>query len=264
MPRTIVYKLFIAGGILLAGICFLSKDIVYKSCDIDHIKKQISVLENEYNLTIEHTLGNEAIPDAFKTPPSNATAVSLKDQELCYCVPILYRELKKYPVEVINKDIKTIFLLDRLQFSGVPYGGTVIGRAVYLTWGGHQHGYDDTYFSSLIHHEFSSVFFQKYPFPIDEWIAANPTGFEYAHTNEQIIEAIKKGELKDKKHYLDGFLSEYGRSTLENDFNAYAELLFSQPERIRELSSKYPRVKRKIELTKQYYLNISNTFIFKD
>jgi hypothetical protein len=76
------------------------------------------------------------------------------------------------------------------------------------------------------------------------------------------LQAIEHGSkpLINEKLYHDGFLDKYGQSTLENDFNLYAEMAFTQPQKLKRLTKKFPRIKQKAELTRSYYTGISKDF----
>ena len=103
---------------------------------------------------------------------------------------------------------------------------------------------------------------RTHQFPIEAWRANNPQGFHYAETDAQILRSIEfDNELKgDENLYREGFLAAYGRSTLENDFNLYAEMAFTRPEHLQNLVAKYPKIRNKFKLMKAFYLGISKNF----
>ena len=248
----------IIGAVLLAtiGISFLFKDIAIDcvqqiNCSLfEDIEEQIENIENEFHIDIQYEIGEKAIPELWRMPPASGTAQPIARSKLCQAVQVLSKELKKYPNEVTKRDIESIYLLSHVSFYNTDYGGTSLGKSVYLTYGSSRDGYDDNYFASLLHHELSSVFFHTYSFPREAWHAINPKKFLYAQTGKEQIKAIKEynGEEGRQSLYNAGFLADYGQSTLENDFNLYAELFFMNPQLLNKLAKNYPRIQKKLEL----------------
>ncbi|MCD4812855.1 hypothetical protein K8S19_04095 [bacterium] len=226
------------------------------------IDAQLTEIEQHYGIEVKHDIGTEAIPELWRTAPANGTAEPVSRLGLTRHLRILSHELQKYPANVIRHNLSTIFLLNSLSFFDVEYGGTTLGDAIYLTAGVRNEGYDDAYLASLFHHEMSSILFQAYQFPIEAWSANNSSEFHYAETDAQILRSIKfDTQLKGNENlYREGFLAAYGRSTLENDFNLYAEMAFTRPKHLQKLVVKYPKIHNKFELMKAFYLGISKKF----
>lgn len=228
----------------------------------ENVEEKIEEIELQYGIDIKYDVGDNAIPELWKNPPSNGAATPITRYNLCRYFPVLSRELKKYPANIIRRDLSTIYLLSSLSFYGVQYGGTSIGNSIYLTGGARSEGYTDAYFASLLHHEMSSIFYRTYHFPKEAWSSINPENFFYAKTDNQVLKAIAKGDkLKNNTSlYREGFLSTYGYSTLENDFNLYTEMAFTHPQQLRSLVEKYSRVRQKADLMKSFYMKISEDF----
>ena len=53
-----------------------------------------------------------------------------------------------------------------------------------------------------------------------------------------------------------GFLSQYSRTSYENDFNMYAEFLFINREYLQSLSRKYPLINLKYQAVKKFYADL--------
>lgn len=262
------YKIAIALILALFGFYFIGKEAIYDiwsntSCAIfTDFEKQIDDIEQLYGIELEAELEKTIIPEVWVNPPASGKVEAIAQSNLCRAVSILSQELKKYPPEVIRSNLKSIYLLKSLSFYGVEYGGTSLGRSLYLTAGDRSEGYSEYYFSSLIHHELSSLLFKVYAFPEEKWSAINPKDFHYAKSDQEILNAIEThADLEGSdKLYHNGFLADYGKSTLENDFNLYAELAFVDPKKLHTLSKKYPIIKKKAELVKKFYMNISGDF----
>jgi hypothetical protein len=57
-----------------------------------------------------------------------------------------------------------------------------------------------------------------------------------------------------------GLIRQYAETGLENDFNTYAEVIFTKPKKMKKLISDYPIIKRKYEVFKDFYLSIDKDF----
>jgi hypothetical protein len=219
-------------------------------------------LEKKYGVAIIHEVGPHFILELWREPPSNGRATPISDFELSRYARILRLALDKYPSDVITRNLGSIRLSSSLSFYGVAYGGTSLGNVLYLTSAGRTHGFDDRYIEQVFHHEFSSVLLRNYAFPQQRWLAANPVGFEYPSGDDKALQSIsaQRSAPEGAKLYSQGFLSEYGRSTLENDMNLYAETIFTDAGRMKKLVATYARVRTKYLVLKDFYLGISPEF----
>ncbi len=91
---------------------------------VDDEVQLIEDIKNQYGVKIRYDVGNKAIPVLWRTPPANGTAQPMGRNSLCRFVPMLLKELKKYPPDVVRHIVATIYLLDYLSFYGIEYGGT--------------------------------------------------------------------------------------------------------------------------------------------
>ena len=53
--------------------------------------------------------------------------------------------------------------------------------------------------------------------------------------------------------YSQGFICDYGQVTFEEDVNTYAQYLIAKPKKLDQLTAKYPLIKQKAELLKEFY-----------
>src|SRR6185369_11235052 len=82
-------------------------------------------------------------------------------------------------------------------------------------------------FSSL-HHELSSLVLRADAGSLAKWAELAPAGWPFV---EDPGGALRRAETAAPS--LDtGFLSAYGATNLENDFNVYAEKMFGNPEEV--------------------------------
>jgi hypothetical protein len=63
----------------------------------------------------------------------------------------------------------------------------------------------------------------------------------------------RQDPTKAPKWHAAGFVSDYGMSSLENDFNTYAELAMTEPEKLKQLADQYPIIRAKTRILVQFY-----------
>jgi hypothetical protein len=184
-------------------------------------------------------------------------AVSLSRFDYERTQTIIATALGKYPVYIIKRNLKKVYVLNNLSFEGVGYGGTYSNNVLYIVNGGLEMGYDDLFVEQTFHHEFSSILFNNYvaAFANNEtaWTQCNGSELGYGDGG---FEALKSGESDmefDDELNEQGFLHEYGRSDKENDFNAFAENIFAPSPEFWYLVKKYPRLKCKVDLMLTLY-----------
>ena len=85
-----------------------------------------------------------------------------------------------------------------------------------------------------------------------DWEAFAPEGWAFAATNEA---ALSHGYDRDPAPES-GFLSAYGATNAENDFNTYAEKIFTDPKPLLALACKQPLVRRKLEFVLKTYITL--------
>ena len=177
--------------------------------------------------------------------------------------PIIIREFAMYPRELLAADLKRICLARELYFYGQPFGGTNDSSSVYLASEGEAEGFDDTYLAETFHHEFSSILMRNHAFSAEKWKAANPEGFEYTSVEDGGVKAIRNaqdGLDGSPEFYEQGLLSEYAKSELEEDFNTFAEALFTGDRRFWKTVDRFPRVEQKARVILAFYAALDPGF----
>ncbi|HED16656.1 MAG TPA: hypothetical protein ENI64_07595 [Gammaproteobacteria bacterium] len=227
------------------------------------IDEQIDKIEQLFKIKILYKDSEQYIPLLWKIQSGNAESSQAATDNLQQLINILPNEIEKYPLEILQDNLSNIIVLGELKFFNISYGGTYLDKTIYITVGTDStHKKSVMHLSSTFHHEFNSILMFRYEFSKLSWLAANPDGFTYAKTEEEKLQALKESTNIEgsKKLYKYGFLTEYNKSSLENDFNMYAEFAFTRPARLTNLAKKYPRIRRKVILLKEFYLNISKDF----
>lgn len=211
-------------------------------------------IEQTYGIEIE--FDNIEFPSRWNenfSPNVSSVDVSLRKKTLLN----LKYDLSLYRISLLKKFLKKIFITDKLTFRGILYGGTnhVKSRWVYVDYSLLGKG------RTTFHHEFSSLLVILNKFPVDEWQGLNPVEYVYPMEGESIAILIEGNTNMsgNPTTYKSGFVAGYGMMNLENDLNTYFELLIGNPVRLAKLENKYPPVRKKAELLREFYYGIVNS-----
>ncbi len=201
-------------------------------------------------------------PKRWRSAPFNAQAEMLQEHEVERSRNILNKAIEKYPYLVLKMNLGLICILHRLEFSEITASGTNSRRHVYIANRGLNRGFTDSWVEGTFHAEFSSILLRNFfrYFDKESWERVNQNSFKYGKSG---VEAIKRNEGRktfDASLHEEGFLYEYAKSTLENDFNSIAAQLFLGDVRYWQIVGQYPRIKEKTDLVIAFYHNIDPEF----
>ncbi|WP_395736881.1 hypothetical protein [Prosthecobacter sp.] len=198
-------------------------------------------------------------PKSWLTPAINATAVPLEASQQQPCISITRKALAKYPPAVLRASLKGVYLLGRLGYSGVSAGGTNSKDAVYLV---KNERISTTRLENNFHAEFSSILLRNFPRHLDSapWQQLNPPGFAYRHSGVQAIKNKQASLTLTDTLHEEGFLNEYGKASIEEDFNSYAARLFMGDAALWRAIDKYPKVQAKAALAIAFYQKLDPFF----
>lgn len=237
---------------MLAVVIVASAMIIYIKIRTDalelEIKQQSAEIKNSYGVDINYRYS----PESFfpRHPSANGSQAWIKT--IHSTLPIVGTFLSKYPRQIIRKNLSAIFFLGTLEINGKSYGGTYIGSAIYIPIGGLFYRNSDSSLLGLMHAEFSSILFHKYPFPKQEWDAVNKPGWRYIGSGSDMLGTTAQYEQTDDLRQ-NGFLEGYSQASIEEDFNIFVEWVFTKPDRLARLVSRYERIKRKYDLVIRFY-----------
>ena len=219
-----------------------------------------------YGIAVHHDFErNHFFPPEWRKAPVNATGTRISPKELDRLAPIIALFLGRYPVPVVKRNLRDIYLFSDMRFFGKPYGGTNSTSALYVASQGENRGYSNLFLAGTLHHEFSSILLrgQRARFPTRAWKTANPSGFAYDGTGVEMLG--RPNLLVPSPRFLEqGFLTRYSQSSLENDFNMIAGWMFTRPAEIRDFGERYPRIRKKLELAVSFYEALHSGFDFND
>jgi hypothetical protein len=214
------------------------------------------------SVTIVTSINGEIFPESWLSPEIDAKAEPLHEAEIQRSKLILSRAIGKYPRSVLTSNLKSIYVVHRLQYSGISAGGTNSRESVYLANRGEREGFTDSYLEGSFHHEFSSILLRNFPMYLDTkaWEKVNGDKFRYGKSGVAAVQGNRVGAAFDPLLNSEGFLCEYAKSTLENDFNVIAEQLFLGNPKFWSVVDKYPGIKTKTKLVIDFYRKIDRSF----
>jgi hypothetical protein len=164
--------------------------------------------------------------------------------------------LAVYPPGFVFTRCKAVFICGLLTLDGARAGGTYPPAWIILVA---RRSFDFGIFETAllgIHHEMSSlVWHVRLDLP-SRWSALLPAGYLEAKDNVEALKAAPSGEGDVDR----GFLSSYGATTAENDFNTYAETVFTDAARVAALADKHPVIAQKVALLMDAYTSLDSRF----
>lgn len=202
--------------------------------------------------------GPDIFPASWLPPPISASA-ELPAEQAQRCGSIVKRALAKYPAAVLSKHLKKIYGLGRLEYSGVSTGGTNSRSAVYLVC---KEAYSDNAVENNFHAEFSSILFRNRADDFDKeaWQQVNPPDFRYRGSGVQAIKNKQATVRLAEALHDEGFLNEYGKASMEEDFNSYAARLLMGDAVLWGVMEKHPKVQAKAALVMAFYQKLDAHF----
>lgn len=201
-------------------------------------------------------------PESWRKAPISASGVPLAETHFARVRAVMRRALKKYPPQVLRKHLEAVYVLAELRYSGVDTGGTNSRTCVYVKAGDPAGGFTDAHLEGVFHAEFSSILLRNEMRRFDDeaWQAINPPGFRYLGNGVDAIKQRKAGTKLQAGLHEEGFLKQYSQSSLENDFNGFATLLFAGDPKMWAIIDKYPKLQRKVALAIAFYQQLDPTF----
>jgi hypothetical protein len=180
-------------------------------------------------------------------------------------LPIMYRysatniiktAFGKYPITLLHKNLRKVYVLRELNFYGVNYGGTNNLHDVYVVY----YDYILPYVERTFHHEFGAVLMYHNEFDTTAFKLLLPDSVSYGVGG---LEALKSGKSSTTFNYdliEKGFLSEYGSSCLEEDFCSVCEQLFLPETDFWYIYDTYPLMHKRIKYVIDFYHSLDTTF----
>ena len=196
-------------------------------------------------------------PGNWYEDPVSAYSLPLDINNESRALSIVKAALDKYPQELLNSNLKKVYLLSALEFYGLPYGGTYYDNKVYLCIKDASSGYDSKYIEKSFHHEFSSILLKNYSIDELKWKSANQSGFSYGEGGKEALNSGSTGLNFDAKYNKMGFLNQYSTASFEEDFNEICGNLFLSSTQFWDITANYPGVMKKVQMAIDFYSGIN-------
>ena len=215
---------------------------------------------------------SEIFPEDWTKDPFNARAMPILESQRTRALAAVNRAMDKYPETLVRKTLQRVYLLGELTFyENTHFSGTASNTSLYIVVQPEKEGYTDGFVEATFHREYSTLLLNRYLKYLDQsaWHEVNPPDFQYSGPNSWDYPkgqdggamAIEEGKsslsLELRSEYLNyGFLTEYSKSSLENDFNEYATALFLNDPQFQKLAQEYPAIAKKRDLAIRFYSSI--------
>lgn len=191
----------------------------------------------------------------------NAQATKIDSSNIDISRAVLIKCFNKYPHNILTKYLNKVYVSKTLRFYDLPYGGTNSSSNVYLI----NRGFSYEWLEMAFHAEFSSLLLRRNPNLLDmeQWALQNDTSIVYGKSG---VDALQEGEtsiLFTEELNQKGILYPYATSSIENDFNAFAENILLNRKAFWDIAHRHPKIMNKAEMVMSFYAQISPDFDFK-
>lgn len=213
-----------------------------------------AVLASEEAVDIRSEIDSDMFPDLWRRPEVNASAIQLAPDRRV-AIETVRKAVLKYPTKLLKDNLERVYVVASLSFKGINAAGTNSRRRIYLVDYGQPRELEMSF-----HHEFSSILLRNYwsKFDIDSWMLLLPSGFHYGTKRVKAVIDNAKSSI-NLKNAEQGFLSEYSKSSIENDVNLISERLFMKDADLKRLCIKYPAIRGKVELFLKFLHSIDES-----
>jgi hypothetical protein len=232
---------------------------LHKTYTKEEIDAFFEPITSKYGIKIAYE-----VDDDFLTPWEESPIIEpIRHRVLVRNVDVLQTALERYPVQVIKNHLSAINFAGRITLKdGFNYGGlyNALRKSIYVIDNGSQTHDGGIY---AFHHEFSSLLLQRNSFDVNLWNVNNPKEFEYLYeTTKDLLKTYNSvSHLGGTEvEYEKGFMDTYAQTSVENDFNEYAAMIFTYPQKFKEIMDQHPRVRGKFLVFLEFYQNIDPIF----
>jgi hypothetical protein len=258
MRRELSRRVVLAGGglaMVLGGLA-LFRD--RPRVDIDLVRRRAEDVARRqgvpivlHGLPTDDAGGHAAllpeIPDGIVT--------AVEPSVLPWALDGIERALGVYPEGFYGRHCAKIFVCGSLTFEGRPAGGAYVpGQDWIVLAAPADHGRETIETTNELgtHHEFSSIVWARALTLPGRWATLLPPGHVFAESTGRALDAADATPPAPET----GFLSAYGATSAENDFNIYAETVFTEPARLVALANQHRTVAAKLALVLDSYVDL--------
>lgn len=173
---------------------------------------------------------------------------------------------KLYNKEIIKNHIDKMILVGELRFNGSIVGGLSNGNIIFISIDDYRSSaYRESIYSFVLNHEFSSNILRGASYY--KRISWRSISMLYDESYDFLMKNVNNfyfSRQTSENLLRDGLLVNYSATNHENDFNLYAEKLFTRDSEFLRYKNRYPKVAKKLEMLKQIYREAGYTGKFPD
>lgn len=207
-------------------------------------------------------MGTEAsvLPVQWRKEPVKGQAIPADEKACREILDQLKKTLSQYPTHILRENLAGIQLVQNLIFFGKYYPGTYTHNRIWIALENPKKKWTPGFSAEVFHREFSSILLNNYSryFQQKEWESLLPSGYQYPGT--QIFDPDSIDLQADAAWMQYGFMNAWAASSLENDFNAIAAILFGLDSEFWQNTEKYPLLMKKMLLTLAFYRSLDPIF----
>jgi hypothetical protein len=198
------------------------------------------------------------LPKDWRASPGNAFSQALSKEDAERVVPAMKEFVVPYGADVIQKNLKGVYVSGRINFFGKDAGGTMYDKYIYLVIGKEDQGYTKEASIVGLHHEFAHILFARYAFDGQVWQHINGDSFQYSENTIDMLGTENATHI-DEGLLTKGFLDKYSTSSIYEDFAVYSQYIFTQNDTMCAYGYKYPQIAYKVAWVIKYYWDIDKT-----
>lgn len=219
--------------------------------------KEIDKLSSEYEIPIickKSSVGNKKPAQQF----DEVEELLLQDTSKVFA-----SFLRSYEKKFIKSKLEKIYIFSNIKYRGSRVAGLSNGQEIWISIKEYAIiFYTHIHLLETLHHEFSSNIYRNYP-QRHLWSELSDYGDDDILLNK-CLNDINFSTSTSPKLLSQGFLINYSKTNEENDFNVFAEYLFTKNELLLEAKKTYPKINLKLEMLKRFYRNAGYTGKFPD
>lgn len=220
--------------------------------------EEIDQLSKQYNIGIFCKSSSIEQHEEYKYEDAEQKMIDM-------ATPGIRKFFASYNEAFLKGKIDSIMLFKNIKYLNSNVGGLSDGDTIWLCLRDLPQESLNTRYSEVLHHEFSSNVYKHISYT--KRIIWKKISFAYHYTISFIKKCLTEpgfAASTTDEILSGGFLTNYSMTNDENDFNVYAETLFTEPEKLKKLKATYPNVKIKLEKLKEFYRELGFKGKFPD
>lgn len=171
--------------------------------------------------------------------------------------------LNKYPEELLSEAVKEIYVCNEFKFRGAYIGGNAYNeeQILVIAFNTNELNTPDYWYwmERLFHHELSHLIYHKFikNFNQKKWKKEN--GVNY-YSNKVSRKYTNTDVALDTNLLQHGFINQYSRHNIKEDFAVYAEYMFTPDAKFKKEIKNYTRSNNKYKMMVDFFNKIDTSY----